>query len=102
MLKIAMPRNFKLGDTAPVKINGAPATLTWQDQNTLVINGSDTRRILRHSMIGGTDLQNFDCDDGMNSEGPYILFYDDEQGPLFQERFAFNGGKWQSQKKRVG
>ena len=102
MFKIAMPRNFKLGDTAPIKINGAPATLTWQDQNTIVINESDTRRILRHSMIGGSDLQNFDCDDGPNSEGPYVLLYDDERGRLFQERFELKDGKWQCHKKRVG
>lgn len=45
MLFITIPRHHRIGDTAAVRINGDPAKLTWQDAETLVINGTDKRRI---------------------------------------------------------
>jgi hypothetical protein len=59
MLVIAISRNHKIGDTADVRINFEPATLTWADAHTLVINGTDRRRILRTDE--GTDSTGRPC-----------------------------------------
>jgi hypothetical protein len=48
MLSIMIPSRHKIGDTVDVKINGEPAKLTWADARTLVINGTDRRRIFMH------------------------------------------------------
>jgi hypothetical protein len=41
MFYISMPLTFSIGETAPVRINRQPATLTWRDENHLVINADD-------------------------------------------------------------
>jgi hypothetical protein len=63
MFMIHMPRSFKVGDTAPVKINGEPKQVTWRDAGTLVIEPDDARRIKVNGLSGG-DLQVFICADG--------------------------------------
>lgn len=45
MFTIMIPAHHKIGDTADVRINMQPAKLTWADKNTLIINGTDRRRI---------------------------------------------------------
>ena len=46
MMMISMPRNFKIGDTAPVKINGAPTTLTWKSASCVVIGNDDEHPVV--------------------------------------------------------
>jgi hypothetical protein len=46
MFLMTMPTTFAIGATAPVTINGQDTTLTWRDATTLVIGGTDARRIL--------------------------------------------------------
>lgn len=63
---MTMPATFRLGDRAAVRINGEPATLTWREADTLVINDVDARRIvLRDTGIDGAGrpVQTFTCDD---------------------------------------
>jgi hypothetical protein len=43
---IVMATTFNVGDRAEVQINGAPATLFWRDDATLVINETDARTIV--------------------------------------------------------
>lgn len=45
MLTIMIPAHHKIGDTVDVRINFQPAKLTWADKDTLIINGTDRRRI---------------------------------------------------------
>jgi hypothetical protein len=77
MFSMTMPKTFKIGDTEPVRINGKPATLTWRDAGTLVINGTDARRILR-CVPFTDDLIDFICSDGdappdaYGADGPVI------------------------------
>jgi hypothetical protein len=58
---ITMPKSFKVGDTAPCRINHQPAQITWRDKDTLVIEPGDARRIVYHRRSG--DLQDFTCAD---------------------------------------
>jgi len=51
MLIISIPHIHKIGDTVDVRINFEPAKLTWADAHTLVINGTDRRRILQTTEI---------------------------------------------------
>ena len=44
-LTLHMPTTFRIGDTAECKINGKSAQVMWQDADTLVLNGTDARRI---------------------------------------------------------
>ena len=54
MLTIMIPRHHKIGDTVPVRINMKPAQLTWVDEDTLIINGTDRRKIIvREDAIDG-------------------------------------------------
>lgn len=69
MFVMTMAATFRIGDRADVRINGEPATLTWRDATTLVINDQDARRIVMHE-IGGIDgagcpVQTFTCGDAM-------------------------------------
>jgi hypothetical protein len=71
MFVMTMAAAFKVGDRFAVKINGEPATVTWRDAETLVINDTDVRRIVVHE-TGLTDglgraVQTFTCTD---AEGP--------------------------------
>lgn len=63
MFVMTMAQSFGVGDTAPVRINGEAATLHWRDPQTLVINGTDARRIL--AMDTGPDGagRTFTCSD---------------------------------------
>jgi len=67
MFIMCMAATFSLGDRATVKINGAPATLYWRDEHTLVINDTDARRIVmleRGGLDGaGQPVQTFTCAD---------------------------------------
>lgn len=66
MFVMTMADSFHIGDTAPVRINGEPATLHYRDPGTLVINGTDARRIVM--VDEGTDgagrpCRTFTCGD---------------------------------------
>jgi len=65
MFFMHMPLTFREGDRAPVRINGADATLWWRDAETLVINETDPRRICSHYPAG--ELQAFVCTDADGS-----------------------------------
>lgn len=58
---------FWIGDRANVRINGAPATLHWRDEHTLVINDTDPRQVLlleRGGVDGiGRPIVTFTCGD---------------------------------------
>ena len=54
MFVITMANTFKEGDTCDVRINMAPAKVTWKG-DTLVIDETDARQISQH----------YDCGDGM-------------------------------------
>ncbi len=41
-----MPLAFKIGDTQDCRINGKPERLTWRDEDTLVIEPDDARKIV--------------------------------------------------------
>jgi hypothetical protein len=66
MFIMTMPATFRIGDSARVRINGEPATLRWQDAQTLVINGHDVRKILAFDTGfdgAGRACQTFTCSD---------------------------------------
>jgi hypothetical protein len=81
MFFMTMPETFTIGDTASVRIDKQPATLTWRDAGTLVINGTDARTILR-SGPGGPGLIDFVCTDAGEAstdyaaDGPIIWKHD--------------------------
>ena len=62
MFIMHMPWTFRVGDRAPVKINGEAATLWWRETDTLVINETDARRICDRRPVD-EDLQAFICTD---------------------------------------
>jgi hypothetical protein len=62
MFIIPMPKTFKVGDTADVRINGRPERVTWRDAKTLVIEPDDARYILAVNP-GPGDLDTFCCCD---------------------------------------
>lgn len=43
---IAMPKDFRIGETRPCRINYRLARVTWRDAGTLVIEPGDARRIV--------------------------------------------------------
>lgn len=65
MFTMTMSTTFAIGATEPVRIhqNGTTleTTLTWRDAQTLVIGGTDRRRILHTSEANG--LRQFVCND---------------------------------------
>jgi hypothetical protein len=66
MFIMTMATAFVIGDRAEVRINGAPATLWWRDEATLVINDTDARRIvmLDLGVDGfGRSVRTFTCGD---------------------------------------
>lgn len=75
MFVISMPNTFKIGDTADCNINRKPARLTWRDQNTLVIEPGDARKIVRVVPVG--DLISFTCADADGTEPVIITGGDD-------------------------
>ncbi len=74
MFILTMPSDFRIGETAPCQINGAPATVMSRDQDTMIIgpdtDAVDERQILRVSQDG--KLTTFFCAD------KYDGLYDDE------------------------
>jgi hypothetical protein len=67
MFFIEMPRTFRVGDRAEVRIDQQPATLWWRDRDTLVINDHDARRICHHRPVDD-HLQVFYCADADGTE----------------------------------
>jgi len=61
MFIVHMPLDFKVGDSADVRINKKPTRLTWCDEHTLVIDDNDARRIVTMQIQG--DLRCFICGD---------------------------------------
>ncbi len=59
MFTIAMPTEFKVGDTSDCRINGEAKRLTWRDNDTLVIEPGDARPIL--SLDREDDMIHFIC-----------------------------------------
>jgi hypothetical protein len=66
MFSMTMPITFKVGDTADVKINFEPKQLTWQDEDTLVIEPDDARKILYRTTDG--ELIHFVCSDAAEED----------------------------------
>jgi hypothetical protein len=66
MFHLNLPAETKIGDTVPVKINGRPASVTWRDKNTMVIEPNDTRPIF-HTSIDGS-LRVFFCGSAADSK----------------------------------
>jgi hypothetical protein len=56
-----MPKTFKVGDSVDCRINGEARRVTWRDENTLVIEPDDARRIVTRAIKG--DLVCFMCGD---------------------------------------
>lgn len=66
MFFMTMARTFRIGDRAAVRINGAPAMLTWRDEHTLVIDDHDVRRIFARRLGidgAGRPVHYFECGD---------------------------------------
>jgi hypothetical protein len=61
MFIMHMPRDFKIGERALVKINDENTSLHWRDENTLVIGDHDARRIITTRI--DADLRCFICGD---------------------------------------
>jgi hypothetical protein len=80
MFMIAMPKDFTVGQTADCRINGKPQRLTWRDEDTLVIEPGDARKILTahrsreliHFACGdaGLDKADYGCDGPVVYEKP--------------------------------
>lgn len=71
MFIIHMPKTFKVGDTADCRINKQPQRITWRDENTLVIEPDDARKIITRVTEG--DLTCFMCGDRDESAGDYRI-----------------------------
>jgi hypothetical protein len=65
MLSLSMPLHFKVGDTAPCRINFEPTTVHWRDDGYLVFGGTDAHKIL--ATCEGPDLRSFVCSDAGRS-----------------------------------
>jgi hypothetical protein len=81
MFIMTMADTFQIGDRWEVRINGDPATVTWRDAHTLVINDRDARRILMidHGLDGaGRSVLTFTCGDGdpLEARTPYVISSD--------------------------
>ena len=61
MFMITMPLDFTIGETRACKINGEPSKITWRDEETLVIEPGDARKIACAFLDGG--LRTFFCGD---------------------------------------
>lgn len=80
MFMISMPAAFKVGDTADCRINGKPARLTWRDEDTLVIEPGDARKIF--SVRPAHDVTYFVCGAAGQDKEDAIL--DEVTFPIFQ------------------
>ena len=66
MFVMTMAETYRIGDSAEVRINGAPAILHYRDAHTLVINGTGARPILavdRGTDGAGRAVRTFTCGD---------------------------------------
>jgi hypothetical protein len=61
MFLISMPLDFKVGDTANVRIKKKPAMVRWSDSETLIIDDMDIRKVLDSRVHDG--LRKFVCAD---------------------------------------
>ena len=71
MFHLSMPLTFSIGETAPVRINLEPATLTWRDADHLVINDDDIRVILTPEE--DATLRHFCCGDAGRPAAHYTV-----------------------------
>jgi hypothetical protein len=67
MFVIHFPTTFPVGDTVDCRINGKAERVTYRDENTLVIEPDDARKIMQMSYAGpdGNDVpvSGFICSD---------------------------------------
>jgi len=72
MFIVHLPGTIRIGGRATVTINGAPATVYWRDERTLVINDTDPRAIViieRGGVDGdGQPIATFTCGDQVSPE----------------------------------
>lgn len=61
MFSIHMPLTFKIGDTASIRLNAEKQKVTWRDEDHLVIEPNDVRKIQK--MYATSELRLFLCDD---------------------------------------
>ena len=66
-----MTKSFKVGDTADCRINKKPRRVTWRDENTLVIEPDDARKIITWVTEG--NLTCFMCGDRGESAADYRM-----------------------------
>jgi hypothetical protein len=59
MLIISTPKEFAQGSTITVKIDGNPATLSWRDHDTLIVDDTDAREI--YQIIEEKGMLTFMC-----------------------------------------
>lgn len=52
MFSLYMSAKFKVGDRELATVNKQPTTVFWRDVDTLVLDGTDVRRVL-HTRLGG-------------------------------------------------
>jgi hypothetical protein len=57
MLIISMPKTFRPGGTADVRIHARPKRVTWRDARTLVIEPDDARVILEVQEAGPDQIR---------------------------------------------
>ena len=85
MFMISMPRTFKVGYTADCRINGNPERPTWLDEDTLVIEPGDSRKIV--SVNRDHALIHFVCGAAGLDKGDYgwdgAILYEKEPGNQF-------------------
>ena len=61
MFIMHMPESFKVGDTTACEINGESTQLTWRTPDTLVIDATDARHIVKTHIV--KSLRCFICGD---------------------------------------
>jgi hypothetical protein len=67
---ISMPADFKVGETRDCRINFGPARVTWRNNDTLVIEPDDARKIVFVERRGETI--SFACSD-VDDTAPSII-----------------------------
>ncbi len=74
MFTMSMPLDFAIGQTAPVRINGEPATLCWRDADHLVVDGARVHSIL--TVQTDDKLRHFICGDADRPAGAQSMTVD--------------------------
>lgn len=91
---ISMPKSFKVGDSAPVTINGNKTTLTYEDAATLRIGATD-RRIIRTVHDQG-NLNGFLCTDADGTLDVNVVQPDLDGNPTTKHFFVDRKkGEWE-------